>query len=76
MLISAKKSFDAESTQTLKKELEKRSSISKGNIDASDYNGQNALNSAPMYFYRNKYMLESPAWGISVSDFQFSERMY
>jgi hypothetical protein len=76
MLISAKKAFDAENTQTLKKEFGNRASISGENINVSDYNGQNALRSTPMYFYRNKYMLESPAWGISVSDFQFSERMY
>ena len=76
VLINAKKAFDIENTQALKKEIGERIEISKENINVSDYNAQNELNSAPMYFYRNKYMLESPAWGISVSDFQFSERIY
>jgi hypothetical protein len=76
MLISAKNAFDAEKTQTIKEEFEFRAAAASEDLDISGYIGQNNLNSTPMYYYRNKYMLESPAWGISVSDFQFSERIY
>lgn len=75
-LISAQAAFQAEKTEALKKEFEKRIDASSEDLNADAYIGQNDLSSSPMYFYRNKYMLESPAWGISVSDFQFSERIY
>ena len=75
-LISAQSAFELEKTQALREEFKKRVDASTVDLNVDGYIGQNGLSSNPMYFYRNKYMLESPAWGISVSDFQFSERIY